>query len=105
GDFWRDHRHFAADIGVIGAFDEAPHRPPVVAVPGETGGDQRQGGEQGKPPPPHARLPYRRRDRLALEDGVAHGLPRSARASAAGRPARTACRPATGPSSGRWTTL
>ncbi len=34
GDFRRDHRDVAADIGVVGAFDEAPDGPPVDAVPG-----------------------------------------------------------------------
>ena len=34
GDLWRDHGNFAADIGVIGAFDKAPDRPPMVCVPG-----------------------------------------------------------------------
>ncbi len=34
GNLGRDHRHIAADIGVVGALDEAADRPPLMAVPG-----------------------------------------------------------------------
>ncbi len=36
-DLGRDDRDVAADIGVVGALDEAPDGPPVVAVPGRAG--------------------------------------------------------------------
>ena len=44
GDFRRDHRHVAADIGVVRAFDETSDRPPVVGEFGDADsgeGDQR----------------------------------------------------------------
>ena len=47
-DLRRDHRDVAADIGIVGAFDEAPDRPPVMAVPGR--GDRRAGGPRRQGP-------------------------------------------------------
>ena len=38
GTFGAIDRHVAADIGIVGAFDEAADRPPVVAVPRCSGG-------------------------------------------------------------------
>ena len=42
GDLWRDRRHFAPDIGVISALDEAPGRPPFMGVPRPTYSDQQR---------------------------------------------------------------
>ena len=46
GHLRRDHRDVAADIGVVGAFDEAPDGPPIVAVPGDAKPcEQRRAGD------------------------------------------------------------
>ena len=49
GDLRRDDRDIAADIGVVGALDEAPDGPPVVAVPPRPGGSQQGGPGEGQP--------------------------------------------------------
>jgi hypothetical protein len=42
GDLRRDDGDIAADIGIVGALDEAAHGPPMVAVPGDAEGDEKR---------------------------------------------------------------
>ena len=49
GDFRRDHRNLPADIGIIGALDEATDGPPLSAIP--CGAERNQECEAKKPEP------------------------------------------------------
>ena len=72
GDLRRDDGDVAADIGVVGAFDEASDRPPVMAVPGNPAGREQGSAEQA----PSAR-PCRRPSLPRRRDIAGHGRQRS----------------------------
>ena len=50
GYFRRDHRHVAADIGIVGALDEAANRPPLMAIPRSTRSDHECEAVKHDPP-------------------------------------------------------
>ena len=75
GDMRRDRGDVAADIGVVGAFDEPAARPPVLRVPG--GGNRRHQERRRQPQPPQERpqiVPGWNGDRRATDCDAVHGL-------------------------------
>ena len=56
----RDHRDVAADIGIVGALDEAPDGPPMMAVPGRPDADQQRRAGETELPARQAGMPHRR---------------------------------------------
>ena len=66
GDFRRDYRHVAADIGIVGALDETPDRPPLMAVPCGAGSDQKC---EAKKPEPSQVEPSDRPSQITVRRG------------------------------------
>jgi hypothetical protein len=84
GDLGRDDSDVAADIGIVGAFDEAPDRPPIVTVPGDAKPDEERQAEQPQPLAPQTRdrekravewrcAPRRARSGFPHGDAAIHG--------------------------------
>src|SRR5207302_7237604 len=72
GHVWRYRGDIAAGIGVVGAFEEAPDAPPVVA---DARGDEREeSGDDGvqRPFQPLPGEPLARRPRRAFDGDGAH---------------------------------
>src|ERR1700730_11875547 len=75
-DMRRERSDVPADIGVVGAFDEATDRPPVASAPGCT--DHRHKHRQPAEPSPQIESPWIRY-RRTLEPDAVHGRPSSLR--------------------------